>query len=198
MHPLAPATVPASLLLSILITCPNLHPIQPTHPPTAVPTHSPAAPALHRPRAGGGRRLCCPDILSLTSPPHPTPRAAAPALHHPRAGGCRRLCCPAVLFFETKHSLPLPPLPQPPLPYTAPELVAAGAGTRITASADVFSLAAVAYEALAKRQLLPVASNLAGACRGWVGGCGLRVDDVVRGMGRGRRGGPGAGAFLKT
>lgn len=106
-----------------------------------------------------------------------------------------------MLLFETKHSLPLPPLPQPPLPYTAPELVAAGAGTRITASADVFSLAAVAYEALAKRQLLPVGSNLAGACRGWVRGCGLRVDDVVMsffGGGAVSGGRAGAGAFLKT
>ena len=49
---------------------------------------------------------------------------------------------------------------QPPLEYVAPELVASGT-TQITASADIFSLAAVSFELLVKRQLLPVAHRRA-------------------------------------
>ena len=46
----------------------------------------------------------------------------------------------------------------PPLGYVAPELVTGGG--RVTAAADVFSLAALAQELLSRRQLLPTANNL--------------------------------------
>ncbi len=46
--------------------------------------------------------------------------------------------------------------PQPPLAYVAPELVASSTQAGITPSSDMFSLGAVAYELLTKRQLLPV------------------------------------------
>lgn len=50
---------------------------------------------------------------------------------------------------------------QPPLPYAAPELVASSSSPTITSSSDVFSLALVTYEALTRRQLLPVENRLA-------------------------------------
>jgi SCY1-like protein 2 len=57
---------------------------------------------------------------------------------------------------------PLAAAVQPPLPYVAPELaVAAGAAPRVLASADVFSLATVAFELITRRQLLPVRHSLA-------------------------------------
>jgi SCY1-like protein 2 len=43
----------------------------------------------------------------------------------------------------------------------APELVARGAQPPATGAADVFSLAALAFELLARRQLLPVGARLA-------------------------------------
>ncbi|EFN53517.1 hypothetical protein CHLNCDRAFT_136879 [Chlorella variabilis] len=48
---------------------------------------------------------------------------------------------------------------QPPLPYVAPELVAGG-GAGITGAADVFSLGALAFQLLTRRQLLPVGHSL--------------------------------------
>ncbi|GAB4813447.1 hypothetical protein N2152v2_000493 [Parachlorella kessleri] len=78
---------------------------------------------------------------------------------------------------------------QPPLPYTAPELVAAGPSNLISSSADVFSLAAVAYEALAKQQLLPVGfslaeyeSRVASITMVELSGCPIGLQQVLRQM----------------
>lgn len=60
-----------------------------------------------------------------------------------------------------------PPLLQPPLPYTAPELVAgsmASSAVRVTGAADVFSLAALTYELLSQKQLLPVGCSAGEHC----------------------------------
>lgn len=51
---------------------------------------------------------------------------------------------------------------QPPLPYTAPELVGgcmASSAASLSGAADCFSLAALCYQLLAGRQLLPVGSS---------------------------------------
>jgi hypothetical protein len=87
-----------------------------------------------------------------------------PCMHPSTSQGTASLVHPLPPVAAPPHysSLLHPPLRlQPPLPYVAPELVAASATTTVTGAADVFSLGAVAFELLARLQLLPVGHNLA-------------------------------------
>ena len=98
---------------------------------------------------------------------HPRARARACLLEN----GC---CCPlsccrcrcALQGYDYSDSAPslLVQATQPPLAYVAPELIACGAPVTVAPAADVFSLAALSYEMLARQgQLLPVQNSLTGA-----------------------------------